>query len=73
MKPNCRECKHFFVTFNPDMPRGCRAYGIKTASVPSMVVKNANGGADCIGFEAKPKKDEGEKAKDLNDPKYWRG
>lgn len=55
------------------MPRGCRAYGIKTASVPSMVVKNANGGADCIGFEAKPKKDEGEKAKDLNDPKYWRG
>lgn len=69
MKPNCHKCKHFYVTYDPQIPRGCKAYGIKTASIPSQVVKRANGGSECIGFEPKAEK---EKKKDLNDPKYWR-
>jgi hypothetical protein len=36
-----------------------------------MVIKKANNGSDCIGFKAKPEKDQKKKTKDLNDPKYW--
>lgn len=68
MKPKCRDCKHFFVTFEQATPNGCRAYQIKSKMIPSMVVKQANGGAECIGFEAKPTK---RKAKNLNDPSLW--
>lgn len=69
MKANCRQCKHFFVTHNPYTPMGCKAYKIQSKQLPSLVVKQANGGADCIGFEAKPERKP--KRKDLNDPKLW--
>ncbi|MEX0798373.1 MAG: hypothetical protein WEB87_02680 [Bacteriovoracaceae bacterium] len=71
MKPNCASCKHMFITFNPDTPRGCRVYQIQTSSTPSLVVKKANGGSECIGFEPKEPKENSSKEKDLNDPKYW--
>ena len=68
MKPECRKCKHFFVTHNPAMPMGCRVYQIKSKQLPSLVVKQANGGSDCIGFQPKANKN---KTKDLNDPSLW--
>lgn len=71
MKPNCNQCKHYFITFDQNAPKGCRAYQIKSKSLPSMVVKNANGGADCIGFEAKQKRNQNKSKVDLNDARYW--
>jgi hypothetical protein len=69
MKPNCTKCKHYFITYDQKTPRGCRIYQIQSASMPSQIVKQANAGSDCIGFEAKPSKTP--KKKDFNDARYW--
>jgi len=69
MKPNCMNCKHFFITYDKNTPRGCRIYKIKSASLPSMVVKRANNGEECMGFSAKESKSA--KKLDLNDAKNW--
>ena len=70
MKPNCHKCKFFYITYDKYTPYGCKQYGIKAAQIPSMVVKKANNGQECIGFEAK-KTAANEKSKDFNDPKLW--
>lgn len=70
-RPNCSKCKHFFVTYDPRSPRGCKAYGIQTAGVPSQIIKAANKGEDCLGFSPKKSAQEKAEKKDLNDPKYW--
>lgn len=68
--PNCRQCKHYFITFEPKTPNGCRKFGMKSKELPSVVVKSAGNG-DCAGFEAKPDpKTQGAK-NSLNDSKYW--
>lgn len=69
MNPNCTKCKHYFITFDQRTPRGCRAYQIQSAQLPSTIVKRANNGGDCIGFEEKQNKKA--KPKNLNDAKYW--
>jgi hypothetical protein len=71
MKPNCTKCKHYFITFNPRTPKGCRIYQIQSQALPSTIVKQANQGPDCIGFEAKPQANHANKKIDLNDPKLW--
>lgn len=68
MKPNCIKCKHYFITFDQSAPKGCRIYKIKSTTMPSQIVKQANNGNDCLGFEQKETK---ANAKDLNDPKLW--
>ena len=70
MKPNCLKCKHYFITFNQDTPKGCRIYGIQSARLPSMIIKSANSGKECIGFKLKEMKKL--KSKNLNDDKYWK-
>lgn len=70
MKPNCIQCKHYFITFNQSTPKGCRAYGIQSAQLPSIVVKNATSGNGCLAFELKQRLVK-KKTKDLNDPKLW--
>lgn len=70
MKPNCTKCKHYFITHDIRAPKGCRAYQIKSTSMPSMVVKQANTGQECLGFSPKKSSEEG-KRKDLNQSKYW--
>ena len=70
MTPNCNKCKHFFVTFDQYASKGCRLFGIKSNRMPSIVVKDANDGVDCNGFELKDRLKE-KNRKDLNDPKLW--
>ncbi|TVY09530.1 uracil-DNA glycosylase [Paenibacillus cremeus] len=49
---NCNQCKHFFVTWDPAFPRGCRSYGLKTSGIPSADVQRASG-KPCMAFEPK--------------------
>lgn len=42
------------VTWDPDSPRGCRAYGFKTKQIPTAVVKKSSG-MDCLKYEEKKK------------------
>ena len=68
-KPRCLKCAHYFSTFDPQKPRGCRLYSMKTASFPSQVVKRESG-SECAGYEEKAFKGE-KKGLDLSDPKLW--
>ena len=68
MAPNCTKCKYYFITYDQNTPRGCKAYQIQSKQLPSVIVKNANNGADCIGFEEKSHK---KKEINLNDSRYW--
>ena len=49
---NCRRCQHYFVTWEPTKPHGCRAYGFKSPQIPSLVVFQSSG-SDCAMFEQK--------------------
>jgi len=51
-RPACVHCRHFFVTWEPDQPRGCRAYGFKSSGLPSDVVL-ASSGRPCQLYQRK--------------------
>ena len=50
---NCTKCIHFYVTWDPKFPRGCRVYGFKTVKMPSNTVMEATG-MPCTAFSPKP-------------------
>jgi len=54
-KINCRKCKNYFVTWEPNKPHGCSAYGFKSPQIPSMVVYSSSG-IECNLYEEKRKK-----------------
>jgi len=49
---NCFQCRHYFVTWDPDFPRGCKAYEFKTHMMPSALVLSSSG-QPCLKFEPK--------------------
>ena len=51
-KPLCRNCRHYFITFDPQLPYGCRRFHIKSKEQPSVIVASAGMG-ECQGFEPK--------------------
>jgi hypothetical protein len=54
-RPDCLHCVHYFVTWDVQQPRGCRAYAFKSQDLPSDVVFASSGQA-CQLFERKPAK-----------------
>jgi hypothetical protein len=46
----CRGCAHFFVTYDPLFPYGCRRMGFKSRRYPHIDVQNATG-ESCQGRE----------------------
>lgn len=70
----CLNCKHYFNTFDAQLPRGCRAFKLKSKSFPSELVKKETG-EECQGFElslgAKKRKEEKSQKKGLNDDGLW--
>jgi hypothetical protein len=69
-KPKCTQCRHYYITWDPKIPNGCRRFGIQCKDQPSRIVAQAGEG-ECQGYEAKVKKDEKKKEMDLNRPEYW--
>ncbi len=51
-RPNCTQCRHFFITYEKGTPYGCRLYQLKSRELPSVIVKMAGAG-DCQGFAPK--------------------
>ncbi len=70
MSAKCRNCQHFYITYDPKTPNGCKAYQIQSQAIPSQVVKRANNGQECLGFKAKASQ-AAQKKLDLNDDRYW--
>jgi hypothetical protein len=52
--PNCMQCKHHYITYDPQFPYGCRAFTFKSARQPSLDVFEASG-QQCHCFEQKEK------------------
>ena len=48
--PNCLRCRHVFVTWDAQFPRGCRVFGVKTHRLPRQVVYESTG-RHCPRFE----------------------
>lgn len=69
LKLQCMKCKHFFVTYEQATPRGCRAYGFTTASIPSSVILRETG-SECLKFE--PKLKSKDKPQNLNSDYFWK-
>lgn len=51
-RPNCMACLHFYVTYEPAFPYGCRALGFKSAQYPAITVF-ASSGMHCQLFAQK--------------------
>lgn len=51
-RPNCYKCVHFYVTWDPAHPYGCRGMGFKTKISPALAVFR-NSGMECQLFELK--------------------
>ncbi len=50
----CRECKHFYITWDKRFPYGCRALGFKSRGLPAADVR-ASSGMPCMAFSRKEK------------------
>lgn len=67
-KPNppqpidCFKCRYFFITWDENQPRGCKAFGFKTKQMPSAVVLESSGQA-CLKFTPKPNQGQSQKSK----------
>lgn len=54
-KINCRRCSHYFITYDPRFPYGCRVMGFKSRDIPSTVVYRDSGAA-CRLYSPKARK-----------------
>lgn len=50
--PNCWQCRHFAVSWDPKMPYSCRLMGFKSRILPAIEVLRADG-QRCQGFMRK--------------------
>jgi hypothetical protein len=50
--PDCRRCRHFFITYEPRRPQGCRAYGFRSREAPAQAVRH-HSGQPCLLFAAR--------------------
>lgn len=51
-KINCKNCVHYFITWDKNFPYGCRALNFKSFRMPSVEVK-LNSNIDCLSFKEK--------------------
>ena len=50
--PNCFQCRHLAVSWDPQLPYACRFMGFKSRNLPAIEVLRADG-LFCTGFSAK--------------------
>ncbi|OGG93536.1 MAG: hypothetical protein A2527_11555 [Candidatus Lambdaproteobacteria bacterium RIFOXYD2_FULL_50_16] len=53
--PHCRQCRHYYITWDPTYPYGCRKMGFKSTKAPWDEVIDISG-QTCQVFEPKPKR-----------------
>lgn len=50
---NCHRCTHYYVTWDPNFPHGCRAMEFKSRRYPIDDVRREIQGKDCLAFARK--------------------
>jgi len=53
MPIDCHKCIHYYVTWDPGFPHGCRSMGFKSRHYPINEVRRIMNGQDCLLFCAK--------------------
>lgn len=48
----CQKCVYYYVTWEASHGHGCKAYGFKSAQIPSVIVKRSSG-QNCKFYEPK--------------------
>lgn len=43
IKNICLSCRHYYLTYDPRQPYGCRAMGFKSAKAPSLIAFETSG------------------------------
>lgn len=51
----CHRCRHYYVTWIPAFPYGCRAMGFQSRRPPNEEVRRAMAGGDCLLFDPRPR------------------
>ena len=51
----CTACKYYHITWDQNLPYGCKIHGFKSKQIPSILVKQTSG-EDCLAFENKNEK-----------------
>tara|TARA_B100000686_G_C16723731_1_gene936542 strand:+ start:1097 stop:1297 length:201 start_codon:yes stop_codon:yes gene_type:complete len=51
---NCVNCNHFYITYTPNFPYGCKAFGIRSKNIPYLEVRRISG-TDCALFSKRIK------------------
>ena len=51
---SCIGCRHYFVTWEPKTPKGCKFFGFKSIQMPCLMVRKTTG-QDCQEYSAKGK------------------
>ncbi len=54
-KPRCAQCRYYYITWEQRHPYGCKKWGFKSATIPTVSVFSASG-KDCQLFEKKNSK-----------------
>ncbi len=49
---NCLNCRHYYVTWDKNFPRGCKAMGFKTRYSPAGEVYRSSG-LRCLSYSPK--------------------
>lgn len=57
-KISCVNCAHFYITWDRDFPRGCKALAFKAREMPSAVVQRSSG-MECQSFKPKEREEGG--------------
>ncbi|HIP06366.1 MAG TPA: uracil-DNA glycosylase [Mariprofundaceae bacterium] len=45
----CRQCQHYYITWDAAFPYGCKAFALKSKALPSQEVFVASG-KSCVKF-----------------------
>ena len=51
----CKNCVHFYITWDKHYPKGCKAMGFKSVEIPSIMVYKLSA-VECLRFENKKAK-----------------
>lgn len=49
---DCKQCKHYYVTWDVSHPHGCRFFAFKSAQIPALAVRTSSQ-ENCHAFQAK--------------------
>jgi len=53
MNITCHQCIHYYVTWDPQFPHGCRIMEFKSQQMPNIEVRRTMHGKGCLLFEVK--------------------